>query len=204
MFWYEDEIKRLESVTAGLNLESRLVFYGSSSIKLWKTLEADFEGCNPLNVGFGGSTLAACSWFFERVFANIRPYGIILYAGENDLGDGRNPEEVVLFFNAFMQFVRHRFGDIPLGFISIKASVIRWNISDKIKQTNRLIKAFINRSGENVFFINIYEQMIDEKGHPIQALLEPDGLHINEKGYQIWKETIVKQLAKEKMKNHKN
>ena len=204
MFWYEDEIKRLETVTAGLNLESRLVFYGSSSIKLWKTLEADFEGYHPLNIGFGGSTLAGCSWFFERVFANIHPSGIIVYAGENDLGDGRNPEEVLLFFNAFLQFVRHRFGNIPLGFISIKPSVKRWNISEKIKQTNRLMKALINRSGENVFFINIYDQMNDDKGHPNQALLESDGLHINEKGYQIWRETILKQLVKEKIKNHTN
>ena len=201
MFWYEEEIKRLESVTAELNNESRLVFYGSSSVKLWKTLEQDFKGYSPLNIGFGGSTLAACSWYFERVFTNLRPSGIIIYAGDNDLGDGRNPEEVLLFFNAFLQFARHRFGDIHIGFISIKPSVKRWNIVDKIRDTNRLIEAFINKSGDNISFINIYDQMTDETGYPKHELLELDGLHINEKGYQLWKEMILKRVAKEKLGN---
>ena len=201
MLWYEEEIKRLESATAGLQQEQRLVFYGSSSIKLWDTLEEDFKGYAPLNSGFGGSTLAACSWFFERVFANLRPTGIIIYAGDNDLGDGRNPEEVLLFFNAFLQFVRNRFGDIQVDFISIKPSIKRWGIVDRIRETNQLIESFIKKSGGNVSFINIYDQMTDEKGYPKSELLELDGLHINKKGYQLWKEIILEQVSKEKLQN---
>jgi lysophospholipase L1-like esterase len=203
MLWYEEEIKRLESLTAGSKQESRLVFYGSSSIKLWDTLEEDFKGYAPLNRGFGGSTLAACSWFFERVFANLRPSGIIIYAGDNDLGDGRNPEEVLLFFNAFLQFVRNRFGDIHVGFIAIKPSIKRWGIVDKIRDANHLIESFINKSGDNISFINIYDQMTDEKGYPKSELLELDGLHINKKGYQLWKEIILERVSKEKLQNPK-
>ena len=203
MLWYEEEIKRLESATAGLQQEQRLVFYGSSSIKLWDTLEEDFKGYAPLNSGFGGSTLAACSWFFERVFANLRPTGIIIYAGDNDLGDGRNPEEVLLFFNAFLQFVRNRLGGVQVDFISIKPSIKRWGIVDKIRETNQLIESFIKKSGGNVSFINIYDQMTDEKGYPKSELLELDGLHINKKGYQLWKEIILEQVSKEKLQNPK-
>lgn len=200
MFWYEEEIKRLETETSRLKDESHLVFYGSSSIKLWKTLEEDFKGYSPLNMGFGGSTLAACTWFFDRVFTNIRPSEIVIYAGDNDLGDGRNPEEVVLFFNSFMKYVRDRFGNIRIGFISIKPSIKRWGIIDKIKEANHLIEALINQSGDNVYFVNIYDSMLDEKGYPKHELLELDGLHINKKGYKLWKETIVKHITKEKTK----
>ncbi len=53
----------------------------------------------PINLGFGGSTLAACAWFFDPIVAPVsHPQTLILYAGDNDLGDGRHPEEVLFFF----------------------------------------------------------------------------------------------------------
>ena len=195
MLWYEEEVKRLETEIAGLDHEPGLVFYGSSSIKLWETLEEDFKEYVPLNMGFGGSTLAACCWFFERVFANLHPGSVIAYAGDNDLGDGRTPEEVFLFFNELIHLVQHRFGDIPLGFISIKPSVTRWDIVDKIRQTNRMIEEWIKKTGGNLCYINIYDSMTDKTGYPKREFMEPDGLHINEKGYRLWKEIILNYVA---------
>ena len=200
MHWYEEEIKRLEIEIAGLDYEPRVVFYGSSSIRLWETLEEDFKACSPLNIGFGGSTLAACGWFFERVFTNLHPASIVIYAGDNDLGDGRSPEEVFLFFNELVHLVRKKFGDIPLGFISIKPSINRWDIVDKIKQANRLIEAEIKKAGGNICYINIYNSMTDKTGYPKREYLEADGLHITEKGYYLWKEIILKYIVEGNLK----
>lgn len=97
MEWYEEEVKRLEIEISALENKEGLVFYGSSSIRLWETLEADFGEYAPLNIGFGGSTLAACVWFFERIFSSLKPTSLVIYAGENDLGDGREPEEIFFF-----------------------------------------------------------------------------------------------------------
>jgi lysophospholipase L1-like esterase len=203
MRWYEEEVKRLEKEIAALDYEPGLVFYGSSSIRLWETLEEDFKGHLPLNIGFGGSTLAACGWFFERVFTNLHPRSIIIYAGDNDLGDGRSPEEVFLFFNELLHLIQHRFGDIPFGFISIKPSISRWDIVDKIRQTNRLIEAEIKKTGSNLGFINIYDSMTDKSGYPKREFLDPDGLHITEKGYQLWKEIILNYLVEQNLNPQK-
>ncbi|MEO6849327.1 MAG: GDSL family lipase, partial [Mucilaginibacter sp.] len=67
MFWYEDEVKNLEKVVLKLGYEAETLFYGSSSIRLWTTLYKDFDNIKPVNLGFGGSTLAACVWFFDRI-----------------------------------------------------------------------------------------------------------------------------------------
>jgi len=178
-----------------LTYDPKLLFYGSSSIRLWENLQEDFAGYQPINLGFGGSTLAACVWFFDRLVAPFHPTSIIVYAGDNDLGDGRHPEEVFIFFKQFVSQVRDRFGDIPLAFISIKPSITRWNIVDSIRYANKIIEAEIKREANNLHFINIYTRMTDNSGYPKREFLEPDGLHINAKGYALWKEIVLHYLS---------
>ena len=196
MIWYEHEVQRLEQENARLGYDPKTVFYGSSSIRLWDTLYEDFAAYQPVNLGFGGSTLAACVWFFERLMASYHPQSIVLYAGDNDLGDGRHPEEVFIFFQQMVAHTRRHFGDIPLFFISIKPSITRWNIVDSIRYTNKIIEEEINKQANNLHYINIYNQMTDNAGYPKREFLEPDGLHINGKGYALWKEIILQYLGK--------
>jgi len=191
MLWYEHEVQRLEEERALLKYEPGTIFYGSSSIRLWDSLNEDFKDYRPVNLGFGGSTLAACVWYFDRLVGPFHPQSIIVYAGDNDLGDGRHPEEVFIFFRQLVACSRQRFGDIPLAFISIKPSITRWNILDSIRYTNKIIEDEIRRQGGNLHFINVYNRMTDNAGYPKREFMDPDGLHINEKGYALWKEIIL-------------
>src|SRR6201996_6633476 len=135
MFWYEDEIKQLENKRTGMPYEPETLFYGSSSIRLWSSLSTDLAEFKPVNLGFGGSTLAACTWFFDRIMAGYKPKRLILYAGDNDLGDGRHPEEVFIFFQEFAARVVKRFGSLPCYYISLKPSFNRWNMVEQFKYT---------------------------------------------------------------------
>jgi lysophospholipase L1-like esterase len=195
MIWYESEVKRLEKERAALTYEPKLLFYGSSSIRLWDGLLEDFATWQPVNLGFGGSTLAACDWFFDRLIAPFHPGSMIVYAGDNDLGDGRHPEEVFIFFQQLVIRTRRQFGDIPLAFISIKPSITRWDIIDSIRYTNKLIEEEIKKQADNLHFINIYTRMTDNSGYPKKEFLDPGGLHMNAQGYAIWKETILQYLS---------
>jgi lysophospholipase L1-like esterase len=195
MIWYESEVQRLEKERAALTYEPKLLFYGSSSIRLWDGLLEDFAAWQPANLGFGGSTLAACDWFFDRLIAPFNPGSMIVYAGDNDLGDGRHPEEVFIFFQQLVNRIRRQFGDIPLAFISIKPSITRWDIIDSIRYTNKLIEEEITKQTDNLHFINIYTRMTDNSGYPKKEFLDPGGLHMNAQGYAIWKETILHYLS---------
>ena len=195
MLWYEDEVQRVEKEKGNLPYDPKMVFYGSSSIRLWESLYEDFKAYEPVNLGFGGSTLAACVWFFDRLVGAYQPESMIVYAGDNDLGDGRHPEEVFIFFRQLVACVRERFGDIPLAYISIKPSVTRWNIVDSIRYTNTLIEEEIRREGRNLHYIDVYDRMLDDKGNPNRELLDADGLHINPKGYDLWKEVVGNYIA---------
>ncbi|GAB4028081.1 GDSL-type esterase/lipase family protein [Spirosoma gilvum] len=195
MVWYEAEVRQLESKLTTLPPASdRVVFYGSSSIRLWTTLAQDFPQINPLNLGFGGSTLAACSWFFERLLLPAQPKAVVFYAGDNDLGDGRHPEEVYLFFCTFADKMRRYFPDLPLYFLSIKISPARWGIADQIRYTNELIgKELAKRP--NTHYIDMTAPLLWPNGQPRREAFESDGLHLSPAGYQAWKRSLQQQVS---------
>lgn len=195
MFWYEEEVKGLESKQVNTLKIPYTIFYGSSSIRLWKTLEQDFKSSNPINLGFGGSTLAACVWFFDRIFAPYQPRKIVIYAGDNDIGDGRKPEEVFICFRELAVLIGKKFGGIPCYFISLKPSFTRWNLVENIKYTNSLIENEIINNKNNWHYINIYDAMVDETGHPQKQFFDDDGLHLSPEGYATWKQIVHKAIS---------
>lgn len=190
MFWYEDEIRRLEK--DGLNIKDapETIFYGSSTIRMWDSLYEDFKTLKPVNLGFGGSTLAACVWFFERVMKFYHPKRLVIYAGDNDLGDERHPEEVFIFFQQLVARATQRFGDIPCYFVSLKPSINRWNIVDRFKFTNELIENEILKHYPNWHFIDVFKEMTDSAGYPQKKYFLDDGLHLSKNGYLLWKQVI--------------
>ena len=195
MQWYEDDVRAAIAERQACRYEPKTIFYGSSSIRLWEKLYEDFEGFKPVNLGFGGSTLAACVWFFDRIVSPVKhPDTFILYAGDNDLGDGRHPEEVLIFFREFMFKLREHYPTIPFYYISIKPSISRMEILDDIIATNALIVQEIDTRSKNDYFINIFDKMLDKNGKPIAAYFQEDGLHLSRDGYVVWREIILNEL----------
>lgn len=195
MQWYEDDIKQLEQKSLDLNYKADSIFYGSSSIRLWTTLGKDLADFAPVNLGFGGSTLAACVWFFDRVMINYQPKRFVVYAGDNDLSDGRNPEEVFLFFKELVIKAKQRFGDIPCYFMALKPSISRWAIADKFRYANQLIKNEIVQMDNNWHFIDLFPKMLNDQGLPNPKLFDTDGLHLSPAGYELWTELVKQEIS---------
>ena len=77
-----------------------MVFVGSSSIRMWETLEADFPGLPVLNRGFGGSELSDVVRFADRIVVPYKPRVVVVYAGDNDLAAGKTPAQVFADFRS--------------------------------------------------------------------------------------------------------
>ena len=91
--FYDHEIERLERRIATMPNEANpVVFYGSSSLRLWVRMTEDLSPMHPLNLGFGGSSFLWCMHHFHRLFQSINPKEIVLYVGDNDLGRGTGRE----------------------------------------------------------------------------------------------------------------
>src|SRR3954471_13031562 len=93
---FEDEIEQFEAADkANPPRKGGVVFVGSSSIRLWPNLKADFPGVNVVQRGFGGSELWQVVNCAPRIVLPYCPTRIVLYAGDNDLAAGRSPEQIL-------------------------------------------------------------------------------------------------------------
>jgi lysophospholipase L1-like esterase len=162
-----------------------ILFIGSSSIRMWKSLGVDFPGLKAINRGFGGSQIIDSVHFMDRIVIPYHPRMIVLYAGGNDINAGKSPEQV---FNDFKTFVANAQRALPqtrIAYISIAPNPARWAQVEKIKAANKLIEDFA-KGNSQLAFINVFPQMLGEDGKPKPDIYLDDKLHMNAKGYELW------------------
>jgi lysophospholipase L1-like esterase len=194
---FEKEIAAFEAADQQqLPPKDAVLFIGSSSIRMWKTLAADFPGVPVINRGFGGSKIADSTRYVPRIVIPYHPRQIVLYAGDNDINAGKTPQQVLEDFQGFVTAVREKMPEVPISYISIKPSLARWKLVDKIKEANSLIEQH-TRSQKNLEFIDVFAPMLGPDRKPRPELFRPDGLHMVPKGYELWVSIIAPKLKKE-------
>jgi lysophospholipase L1-like esterase len=161
-----------------------VLFVGSSSIRLWHTLAVDFAGVPTINRGFGGSEIADSLYFAELLVAPYRPAAIVMYAGGNDLADGKSPAQVRSDFSAFVQQARRWAGPVPFAYLSIKPNLSRRTQLPRIRQANALIRACAQE--REVDFLDVHTPMLEPGGGVDPRWFDVDGLHLNAQGYALW------------------
>ncbi len=170
-----------------------ILFIGSSSIRMWATLAADFPDKKVINRGFGGSQIADSTHFAEQIVFPYEPKMIVMYAGDNDLQDGKTPQQVFDDYKAFVEKVRTKLPKTPIAYIAIKPSPSRAALMPNAKMTNNLIREYSTKK-RKLAFIDIYTPMLGTDGQPRKELFLADKLHMNAQGYALWKGVVAKYL----------
>ena len=173
-----------------------IVFTGSSTIRRWKTLAADFTGFRVVNRGFGGSQMEDSAYCVGRILVPHEPSAVVIFAGSNDINAGKTPDTVVADFKAFVAQVRAKLPKTQIGFIEITSSPSRWSQREKVIEANRQIRAFCEGTSD-VKFIAVREKFLGTDGEPRAELFEADRLHPNADGYKILADAIRPFLPKQ-------
>jgi lysophospholipase L1-like esterase len=170
-----------------------ILFIGSSSIRLWKTLAQDFPEHKVLNRGFGGSQIADSVQFADRIVFPYNPRMIVFYAGGNDINAGKSSEKVFADFKEFAEKVRSRLPTTRLTYISIAPNPARWKQVEKVKAANSMIEDYCKAN--HLTFINVFPHMLGADGQPRPEIYADDRLHMNAKGYALWTGLVKPYLA---------
>jgi lysophospholipase L1-like esterase len=164
--------------------KNAVVFAGSSSIRLWD-IKKSFPDLPAVNRGFGGSTIPDCTHFAARTVLKHEPRLVVFYAGDNDLAAGHSPERVADDFKAFVRTVHEKLPKTRVAFIAIKPSPARLKLADQQRRANALIEEFC-KSDERLTYVDVVPPMLTAGGKPRPELFRADGLHLNDKGYELW------------------
>jgi lysophospholipase L1-like esterase len=186
---WRNEIELLRAKAKQLSEDSGLIaFYGSSTFRLWEDMEQDLAPSHLINLAFGGSTYEDCIYFFSELFACLNPAYIVLYAGDNDLSQGKSPAIVLQDLKRMVSLIQKKFPEIHIAVVSIKPSPDRLLLLEKVIKTNDLIEYYAREN--DILFINTFHRLIDTTGKPCLRYYQEDGLHLNKGGYKIWSSTI--------------
>lgn len=191
---FEAEIERFEAADrVNPPQPGGIVFVGSSSIVRWTTLASDFPGYNVINRGFGGSQLSDSVRFATRIVTPYKPKMVVLFAGSNDINDGKSGETVFEDYKKFVTIVHDALPDTKIVYISISPAPSRITKWPEMKKANRLIKDF-DRHHKGLIFVDLFDQMLTKTGGPRPELFVQDQLHMSPLGYKIWVTAMKKIL----------
>lgn len=177
--------------------KGQILFVGSSSFTLWKDVQDYFPSYPIINRGFGGSSLTDLIYYAEDVIFRYEPKQIVIYCGENDFAgnDTLYPAQVAQRFMDLFNMIRARYKKVPIAYISMKPSPARAHLMAKFNVANVMIRNFLQKKKKTTF-IDVYHKMLDATGKPLPEIFGPDNLHMNAKGYAIWKPLIEPVLLK--------
>jgi lysophospholipase L1-like esterase len=173
-----------------------ILFIGSSSIRRWDDLERTFAGFTAMNRGIGGAVVNDIIFYCNDIVFLYQPRQIVIYVGENDIvNDATTADSIFIRTKRLIQKIRSKLPEVPIVYISIKPSPSREKYINKAIATNKLISTYI-KTEKNIQFLDIFHRMLNVDGKPIPGLFQEDMLHMNLKGYAIWRKAIKPLLLK--------
>ena len=196
----ENEIVNYENKEAEIGLDKlqgQTIFYGSSSIRLWKTLKEDFAPLPVINHGFGAATFPEMTYYVERMLVPHKPKTIVLYC-ENDLFIGkpqRTSEQVFDNFGELATLIQNRLPKTKVYYISMKPSILRKVDWAKVAKADAMIENYIKKH-KNFAYIDIRPAMYRSNGSINGDYFVGDSLHMKPAGYAEWTKIIRPILIK--------
>ncbi|MCB5161358.1 GDSL-type esterase/lipase family protein [Marinomonas algarum] len=192
---FESDVRELEFHLAYQEYkEPPVAFYGSSTMRLWTDFSKHFSPHNAINLGFGGATLEACVYYFERIILPHKPRSMVIYAGDNDIGNHCDSNRVVELYVELLQKIDKHLPGIPVTLISIKCSPTRLTMRSTIEKANQQIER-LARTRPNTQYLDLFSTLLDRQGNIKENLFEGDRLHLNHKAYDLWTEKLLTTAA---------
>lgn len=177
-----------------------LVFIGDSITQGWegngKNVWKEFYGTrHAVNLGIGGDRTQHVIWRLDHGnLEGITPKVAVIMIGTNNSGSN-SPEEIAEGVTEIVHQIRTLTPDTK---ILLLATFPRGaDPSDAKRQVNQKSNEIVKKLADDkhVFYLDIGDKFLGENGSLSRDIM-PDLLHLNERGYTIWAESIEPTLEK--------
>lgn len=179
-----------------------LLFIGDSITQQFetngkKTWETYYAPRKSLNFGISGDRTEHVIWRLHQTdWTALQPKVAVIMIGSNNTGHKMQAaRETAAGIWEIVQIVRQQSPDTQILLLGVfprehEASAPKRKLNEEI---NTFVSAF--HDGRHVHYIDLKSAFISEDGS-ISKKIMPDGLHLSEKGYQLWAESMEPHLKR--------
>jgi lysophospholipase L1-like esterase len=188
---FEKDIQKFEAADAqDMPPQNAVLCVGSSSIRMWhRDLARDLDPLTVIGRGFGGSNTNDLLHYADRIVVNYKPRAIMIYEGDNDVAQGIEPNEIVATYTKLLNKIEADLPGCRVYILAIKPSIKRWDMWPTMSKVNDAFAALAKKR-KHVTYLDIVTPMLGDDGKPKPDLFIKDNLHLNRKGYELWRDTI--------------
>jgi lysophospholipase L1-like esterase len=176
-----------------------LLLIGDSITQGWegggkKVWEEFYAKRNAVNLGIGGDRTQHVLWRLEHGNVDgIKPKAAVLMIGTNNSGNNTS-EQIAEGVKAIVDKLKEKLPETKVLVLAIfPRGANKDDVRRKVNQgANELIAKLAD--DKQVFFLDIGPKFLAEDGTLSKEVM-PDLLHLNEKSYRIWAESIEEKVA---------
>ena len=173
-----------------------IVATGSSSMRGWHSrIAVDLAPLTIIPRGFGGSNMYDVRYFLLDLVLRHEPRAVMIYEGDNDAAVGATSEQVILHFQAIVEKLHIKLPETRIYVLAVKPSPARWHLWPIMSETNKQLAA-LSEANPLITFIDVATPMLGADGRPLTSIFVEDMLHMNDKGYDIWRDVVRKAIVK--------
>ena len=171
-----------------------LVFIGDSLTEYFDW-QNSFPGCEVLNLGVSGETVEGLLVRVDRILPAIQKGGrdpdfIFVMTGINNIA--MEDYEIMASYRAVITAIAGSFSKSRLVIQSILPVRIHWIDNTIIRQLNESLKQMAKDFKAE--YLDLYSIFISAGSEPKKECLLDDGVHVSDKGYEVWSAAVEEYL----------
>jgi lysophospholipase L1-like esterase len=177
-----------------------LLLHGDSITDWWlqdankPMFDKYFGNIRTANFAVAGDTTQGVLWGLRNGEGQgYQPKAVMLMIGTNNTGQYTGPE-IAEGVGAVVMELRRNFLSAKILLLAIFPRGVPGDpVREKIAEVNQIISRLDDK--KNVFYMDIGQKFLDEKGVFLPDSFRPDNLHPAAKGYDIWGQAVSAKLA---------
>lgn len=168
-----------------------IVATGSSSMRFWDNrIDDDLAPLTIISRGFGGSNMNDVLHHLETLVLKHKPRAVLLYEGDNDVSQGVDTDTIISTFKAAFDRIHAQDETVRIYVISAKPSISRLAMWPDMVAVNLRLEELAAKD-KRITYIDVATPMLNADGTPDKSLFVSDMLHMNQGGYDIWRDTVA-------------
>jgi len=174
--------------------EGAIVATGSSSMRFWDhRIHDDLQPLSVVSRGFGGSNMNDVLTYLDDLVIKHNPRAVMIYEGDNDVAQEVPVPTILDTYSRTIDKIHAHDGGIRIYLLSVKPSTLRADMWDAMLEVNAGMAKIAN-ADPRIHYIDVATPMLNRDGSVREDLFVSDGLHMNQGGYDIWRDTVAPYL----------